>query len=404
MKPARATAVIAVASLFVAGAAHAEIVHMAATIDVAQETPASDGSGSGHADITVDTAANTLTYHVVYSGLTSPEIAAHIHGPAARGEVSFTYLYWFPLGPTKDGVWNYPENLEADILAGRTYVNIHTQTWNTGEIRGQIEQAVPAGTRAGWLALAVALLVTGAWFRLRSARRTGAFAAALLLLSIGAWKAGAAPAPAPPAVPARPAASEFRTGVDHPYFPLVPGTVFRYREKEGGRTIDEVVTVMREPRVVAGVRCVVVHDVEKHGARIVEDTYDWYAQDSKGNVWYFGEDSKEYGRDGRVHTGGSWEAGVRGAEAGILMPAVLVPGPEYRQEYSPGVAEDMGKIEAVGDTVRVAAGRFAGCVRTRDWSLIEPGVERKWYARGIGFVKSRAGHEDNCELLSVKRP
>ena len=164
------TAAAAAACLLGAGVARADIVHMAATIDVAQESPASDGNGTGTASITVDTAANTLTYHVQYGGLTSPEIAAHIHGPAVRGEVAFAYLYWFPLGSTKDGVWNYPENLEADILAGRTYINIHTQQWNTGEIRGQIERSVPAGERAGWMALALALLVTGAWFRIRSAR------------------------------------------------------------------------------------------------------------------------------------------------------------------------------------------------------------------------------------------
>ncbi len=168
--PAMAALAAILALTGAAAPARAAIVHMAATLDVAQETPASDGTGSGRATITVDTNANTLTYHVEYAGLTSPEIAAHIHGPAARGEVAFTYLYWFPLGSTKDGVWNYPENLEADILAGRTYINVHTQQWNTGEIRGQIEQSVPAGERAGYLVLAAALLAAGIAFRLRSSR------------------------------------------------------------------------------------------------------------------------------------------------------------------------------------------------------------------------------------------
>ena len=166
-----ATALALVAALLVGtGAARAEIVHLTATLDVAQETPPSSGTGSGTATITVDTNANTLTYHVTYAGLTSPEIAAHIHGPAGRGEVSFTYLYWFPTGTPKDGVWNYPENLEADILAGRTYINVHTQQWNGGELRGQIEGSVPAGERAGWMALAAALLVAGVVFQRRSAR------------------------------------------------------------------------------------------------------------------------------------------------------------------------------------------------------------------------------------------
>jgi hypothetical protein len=146
----------------------ASIVHMAAQINTQQEVPSPGGGGHGFAVITVDTDANTLTYHVEIAGLSSPEIGAHIHGPAVPGEVSFTYLHFLPLGNVKDGVWNYSEDLEPDILAGRTYINCHTQVNQTGEIRGQIVASLPLLNRVATWPLALALLVVGALFSPRA--------------------------------------------------------------------------------------------------------------------------------------------------------------------------------------------------------------------------------------------
>ena len=84
--------------------------------------------------------------------------------------------------------------------------------------------------------------------------------------------------------------------------PLVPGTRFVYRETLGGRTSINEITVLPETRVVQGVTCTVVHDVVKGGDAIREDTMDWYAQDQQGNVWYFGEETKEFFPHGRVST------------------------------------------------------------------------------------------------------
>ena len=148
--------------------AHASIVHMAAQINTQQEVPSPGGGGHGFAVITVDTDANTLTYHIEITGLSSSEIGAHIHGPAAPGEVSFTFLHFLPLGNVKDGVWNYTEDLEPDILAGRTYINCHTQLNQTGEIRGQIVTSLPLLNRVATWPLAMALLVVGALFSPRA--------------------------------------------------------------------------------------------------------------------------------------------------------------------------------------------------------------------------------------------
>jgi hypothetical protein len=197
--------------------------------------------------------------------------------------------------------------------------------------------------------------------------------------------------------------ANFKSQVDHPYFPLVPGTVFRYVERDGDETSEIETTVTNDTKVVMGVKCTVVHDVESHDGRVAEDTYDYYAQDKEGTVWYFGEATKEVHRDGSTSTSGSWEAGVNGAMPGIIMPANPKPGEPYRQEYLKGHAEDMGQVVATGETVTVKAGAYNDCVKTKDWSMIERGDEYKWYARGVGFVRSMSSGGEVAELVSVSR-
>ena len=198
--------------------------------------------------------------------------------------------------------------------------------------------------------------------------------------------------------------SNFQAVVDHPYFPLVPGTKFVYRETIGGKSSVNEITVLPDTRVVHGVTCTVVHDVVKNGETIKEDTRDWYAQDKQGNVWYFGEDTKEYFPHGRVSTEGSWESGVKGGQAGIIMLANPVIGEPYRQEYGKGVAEDMGQVVAVDETVTVPQGTHSGCIKTKDWSLLEAGHEFKWYAKGVGAVRSESSSREISVLVSVTQP
>jgi hypothetical protein len=202
-------------------------------------------------------------------------------------------------------------------------------------------------------------------------------------------------------------AANFQTTIDNPYCPLVPGTVFHISEKTRSGTSDNVVAVTHDTKVIMGVTCVVVSDKVTKDGVLEEETLDWYAQDKDGNVWYFGEDTKEYGGNGKVGTKGSWEAGVKGAQPGIIMPGHAVVGDPYRQEYGKGEAEDMGQIVAVSEEVTVPYGTFSECVKTREWSLIDGGVENKWYARGVGFIRSEASTSDGPEvatLVSVTGP
>lgn len=197
--------------------------------------------------------------------------------------------------------------------------------------------------------------------------------------------------------------ANFTHVVDNPSFPLVPGTTYTFLEKEGGEVRNNKVTVTRDTKMILGVKCVVVHDTVSVGGVLQEDTLDWYAQDKQGAVWYFGEATREFKSGGRVSTEGSWEAGVKGAQPGIVMPGSPKPGEPYRQEYLKGEAEDMGQVVAVGETVTVPFGTFTDCVRTKDWSLLERGSEKKWYARGLGLVRAESSSGEVATLISVSK-
>jgi hypothetical protein len=186
--------------------------------------------------------------------------------------------------------------------------------------------------------------------------------------------------------------ADFGGPIDNPFFPLAPGTTFTYEaETEDGLETD-VVSVTGDTKSILDVTCTVVTDQSTLEGLIQEDTVDWYAQDNKGNVWYFGEYTTAYEYDeegnliGTSHAG-SWEAGVEGAQPGIIMLADPQPGDSYRQEFLAGVAEDMAKVLRLNARVSVPYGEFNDCLETKEWSPLEPGaIEHKYYARGIGLV------------------
>ncbi len=154
---------------------------------------------------------------------------------------------------------------------------------------------------------------------------------------------------------------------------------------------------------MAGVTCIVVRDVVKKNGVLVEDTYDWYAQDNESNVWYFGEDVKNYDENGNFEDNeGSWEAGVNGAKPGIIMMASPILEYPYRQEYYFENAEDWGKVIAKGVSVTTPAGTYDDCIKTEDWNALEPGViEYKYYAPGVGFVKEETAGGGTVELVEI---
>ena len=202
--------------------------------------------------------------------------------------------------------------------------------------------------------------------------------------------------------------ADFVERIDNPYLPMPPGTRWTYRETEPEGTRQRVdVSVTTRTREILGIAATVVHDkVTEHG-ELVENTFDWYAQDACGNVWYLGENTKEYEDGVVVSTAGSWEAGVDGAQAGVIMPADPQVGLTYRQEYLAGEAEDAAEILSIDEQAQVPFGHFRDAVLIKEFTRLHPRVlEYKLYARGVGVVLAIAvsGGSDREELMRMTPP
>ncbi len=201
-----------------------------------------------------------------------------------------------------------------------------------------------------------------------------------------------------------PPVSEFSAEIDNPYLPWVPGARWVYEGREGGDVERIDVEVLAGTRPVMGVPARVVRDTVTVNGELIEDTLDWYLQDAAGNVWYVGEDSKEYESGEVVSAAGSWEAGIDGAQPGIIMyadPAGRI-GIAYYQEFYEGEAEDIGEVVRVEDSVTVPAGTFEDVVVVLERNPLEPGVlEEKYVAPGVGVILEVVveGGDERVELL-----
>jgi hypothetical protein len=199
--------------------------------------------------------------------------------------------------------------------------------------------------------------------------------------------------------------ADFTTTIDNKYFTLKLGTTFVYEGKMEGATERDEMAVTHETKRVMGVDCVVASDRVTEGGKLIEQTYDWYAQDKQGNIWYFGEDVTEYENGNITSHEGSWESGVDGAKPGIAMQADPKGGNSYRQEYSRGVAEDRAKVLSLEESTTVPYGSFDHVLMTEEWAPLEPNiVERQYYVAGVGDIIEATvkGPPERIELVDVK--
>ena len=198
--------------------------------------------------------------------------------------------------------------------------------------------------------------------------------------------------------PRLPPPGRFSRAIDNPYFPLPVGRTFVYRGVENGKKELDRMRVTRRIKTIEGIAATVVSDnVYEPLGKLAEKTFDYYAQDDRGNVWYLGEDTREFLSGGKVDTSGSWLAGRAGAKPGLIMEADPQVPDAYRQECLSGEAEDLGWVVGRGGSVKVPVGRFHPVVRTLEFSPLEPAiVERKVYGPKVGVISERqlsGGHE-----------
>ena len=201
--------------------------------------------------------------------------------------------------------------------------------------------------------------------------------------------------------------ADFVDSIDNRYFPLEPGTVIRLEGRTEDGVEKEKIVVTHRTREVMGVTTTIVKDIMRVEGELAEVTEDWYAQDSDGNVWYFGEDTAEYENGKSINTHGSWEAGVDGALPGIIMSADPQVTQSYRQEFYEGEAEDMFWVVETGLEKSVPLGDYTDVVHVLEWTPLEPRiVVEKFYAPGIGLLSETAlsGGKENVELLEITPP
>jgi hypothetical protein len=186
--------------------------------------------------------------------------------------------------------------------------------------------------------------------------------------------------------------------IDNPYYPLPRGRVLIYQGVRDGVPQVDRVTVTNATKVLEGITATAVSDVARQpDGSLIERTTDWFAQDRQGNVWYLGEATKAYNRDGTVDTSGSWQAGIHDGEPGIIMQAHPHIPDSYRQEFLVGQAEDTAWTVQQGGSVTVPYGTVHHILISLEATAIEPGsYDQKIYAPGIGIVSehSLTGHED----------
>jgi hypothetical protein len=195
------------------------------------------------------------------------------------------------------------------------------------------------------------------------------------------------------------------TNFTNPYWPHELGKSYILESKtpEGLEKIEKV--RIADTKVVMGITCAVIHDRVWLNNVLIEETFDWHAQDNAGNLWYFGEKVVNFNPNGTFKdNAGSWEAGVDGAKPGIVMPAAPMVGMRYREEYFFNEAEDEAEIVSMNEAVSTPFGAFTNCVKTRNWTELDPDADEfKWYAPKVGVVKVvKVGDNQTEELVRTE--
>lgn len=215
-------------------------------------------------------------------------------------------------------------------------------------------------------------------------------------------------------IPFNPANFSNPLNINNPLFPLVAGRTYFYHG-DGPDGCEETRTaITSQTKLIAGVTARVVHDAVYVGKtcrgpfKLEEDTFDWYAQDNSGNVWYLGEDSKDCDGNKCVQNAGSWQTGVNGAQAGLIMLAHPHQGDHYRQEYYAGHAEDEAAVVDVNAAVMLARPDaiqprlYYHCLKTRESTRLEPGTNAyKFYCPNVGLVMEDE-KDIHTELVAIR--
>jgi hypothetical protein len=216
-----------------------------------------------------------------------------------------------------------------------------------------------------------------------------------------------APAPAGSAAPAAvqaeeapPVAAEmFVTGVDHPYFPMTPGTLWIYEGEADGHLRRDEVRILEQTRDITGIACTTVLQGVFLDGELSEVTTEWYAQDREGNVWKLGEESLEFNGERFATTADSWVAGEDGARPWMVFAAAPRVGDLYVGSRPHG--QDELEVLSLTETVTVPAGTFEGCLQVLENADEPDDTDLIIYAPGVGLV-SEQSTTGQIDLISIR--
>ena len=211
----------------------------------------------------------------------------------------------------------------------------------------------------------------------------------------GAGSAGTTTVEAPETV----AADADTSKVDHPFWPLTTVREWVYEGSEGGTEMRVEMRVLDRTETVAGIEAAVVEVHEYESGKLVEHTFDYYAQTPDGDVLYMGEDVDDIQGGKVVAHKGEWRAGQDDAKPGLFIPADPKVGEVFEQERAPGVAEDRSTVVVLGVKVKVPADAFSDCMKTEDFAPLDNATEFKFYCRGVGLVREEAGEDTHLDLV-----
>ncbi len=225
---------------------------------------------------------------------------------------------------------------------------------------------------------------------------------AALALATAAPFAGAHPAVATREIDP----ADFSPQITNRYLPL---SLLGPKVFTGEDTDDEGETVqtrlesrlLPDTTVIDGVTVAILEERAYEDGELIEVALDYFAQNGDGDVYYFGELVDNY-VDGAVDNhDGHWLSGEDGNQPGLFMPARPQAGVTLTLEYAPGIAEDMATVLTLDEVADVPAGDYTNCLKTREFSPLEPGIEEfKWYCPDVGMAKEE-GDGSVLELVSI---
>lgn len=190
--------------------------------------------------------------------------------------------------------------------------------------------------------------------------------------------------------------------ISNPYFPLASMVRMEFIESKGGETTFVSFSSSPVLDTIDGIICRGLRERVVRRGQLIEESIEWFAQDTTGAVWFFGEHIQRF-RKGKVSTGGSWESGIKGATEGRFLPGRPVLTAPFRRSLAMHVSEEMAQVLHTRDSVTVTAGHFENCLRVKEWSMLESGHSISWYAPGVGLVRSVSTDGDILELHSYSR-